>query len=106
MTPTEQKYKDSLGRLYVWSEKIWAKDSNGYGWVWFKHLVMPDNMDKRGGWWHFNLNVIKFNMENAFGYPVHKLERKERIVHAAEFYRQSELASLSQLGDTVKKEVA
>lgn len=50
MTPTEQKYRDSLGKLYVWSEKIWAQDEKGdCKWVWFKHLVMPDDMDKRGG---------------------------------------------------------
>lgn len=107
MTPTEQKYKDSLGKLYVWSEKLWAEDSKGNSrWVWFRHLVMPDNMDKRGGWWHFSLNVIKFNMENAFGYPQYKLEHRERVVGAAEFYRQSELATLSLLGDTSEKEVA
>ena len=107
MTPTEQKYKDSLGRLYVWSEKIWAQDEKGdSGWVWYKHLVMPDNMGKRGGWWHFSFHIIKHNMENTHGYPKWKLDNGERLVGCKEFYRHSEPATLSLLGDTVKKEVA
>ena len=107
MTPTEQKYKDSLGRLYVWSEKIWAVDSKGIsGWVTFRHLVMPDHMDKRGGWWHFSFHIIKHNIEGTHGYPKYNLDNMQRIDGCAAFYRQSELATVSLLGDTVKKEVA
>lgn len=107
MTLTEQKYRNSLGRLYVWREKIWTQDEKGNSkWVWYKHLVMPDNMDKRGGWWHFSFHVIKHNMEDAYGYPQYKLESMERNVGCAEFSRSSESASLSLFGDTQKKEVA
>lgn len=107
MTPTERKYKDNLGKLFVWNERIWVGHlEGGSGWTWFRHLVMPSGIDKRGGWWHYNLEILKPNLDNEAGFPQWKTESRDRCASCADFIRNGIPASLSPYCDTEKKEVA
>lgn len=107
MTPTERKYKDNLGKLFIWSERIWVgHNEGGDGWTWFKHLVMPCSMDKRGGWWHYNIEVIKPNLDNEPGFPKRYTGVRDRVFPCADYARNSVPATPSLLSDTGKKEVA
>ncbi len=99
MTKLEQKYRKNIGKLFVHPHREWGGAKTG--WVWIKNLVMINDVERHGGWFHYSMDVVKNNLDNVDGVN----DRNRILVSCKEFHRKA-VDPLSLLGDTENKEVA